>query len=888
MRRALFVWFLVTGCALGAPASDPIPLDWENPTQNVDGTPLLDLSYISVYWGPSSRNYTSQINVPWDPPSTSIEPGCGDWYISLTAWNSLGEESAYSNEILRNGGDCDPPPPPLQIPGPVTLLADYSFAPLPPVPDPDPGYSMATGFIDASDLADLTDFVISGTEAAGALVTDLGDDAIEIYRGPSAGVAVTMRYTAVGPTTEQEVVALCRAGQTNGWSMAAGVRVDSDHAGWFASTFGTDTYPATNPGTGIAGMSTALDIDESAYHWRRVRIETNGATSDLKIKMWPDGVSEPAAWDYEASHNDVQDAGYIGFGLREPDAAMYCRAFGYATDGETAPTEAVSGVQPVNAEINIGTSADPSVHTLGFTPTVGNSLIVGIETFNPPVASLTDDGGNTWELDYALTDIDAYIYRCQEIVTPPTTISLDQSGTVFAYFAVVEVSGLPENPVGEVEEDLDTGFGTSHSVPYTAITDNSFVFAWFKDGISEDWQGVGETNVLVRDNSESRGALYKSVAAAGAGTLDFTSVAAQNPDVVAHIVYESASQSVTETAAVTEALTAADGFAAVATVTAARAEAANAQDAYTTVGTVAVGLSEGVTAGDSPGGGGAGLIDISFDLTADSLVTAVAQAAAALSEGVVAGETWANSAVALAALIEAGAAADTVTDAATDLQTRAFIESTTAAAVFLGAADAVAQQTEAVTVGDAVAAIVAAVSSISGGVNAADQYTQANFGAGVVGVTEPGAADQSASATAQTDSAISEAAPAGSAQSGRADAAGQFSGNLSALDSLAASENTNLQRAVETDGNAAALFATIAQVAGSLLDSLDATALWVAQGVTASNSVTEAANAQASYIGSLGGAGYLVAGSINLISALTAGNTRLFSATSATLNMSDS
>ena len=77
-------------------------LRWQAPTQNVDGSPLTDLAGFVVYWGTQSRNYTGSytINSPgitrWD---VTVSPG--SYYFALTAVDSDGNESRYSNQVLK-------------------------------------------------------------------------------------------------------------------------------------------------------------------------------------------------------------------------------------------------------------------------------------------------------------------------------------------------------------------------------------------------------------------------------------------------------------------------------------------------------------------------------------------------------------------------------------------------------------------------------------------------------------------------------------------------------------------------------------------------------------------------------------------------------------------
>lgn len=79
-----------------------LKLSWQAPTENVDGSPLTDLSSYRVYYGLTSRNYTATTDI--DDPSTSsisIPIAPGSYYVALTAIDADGNESGYSNEIFK-------------------------------------------------------------------------------------------------------------------------------------------------------------------------------------------------------------------------------------------------------------------------------------------------------------------------------------------------------------------------------------------------------------------------------------------------------------------------------------------------------------------------------------------------------------------------------------------------------------------------------------------------------------------------------------------------------------------------------------------------------------------------------------------------------------------
>jgi hypothetical protein len=80
-----------------------VTLSWQAPTENVDGSPLADLSGYRIYVGTTSRQYTDEVPVN-DPARTSqsLQLASGDYYIAMTAIDGQGNESGYSNEIVRS------------------------------------------------------------------------------------------------------------------------------------------------------------------------------------------------------------------------------------------------------------------------------------------------------------------------------------------------------------------------------------------------------------------------------------------------------------------------------------------------------------------------------------------------------------------------------------------------------------------------------------------------------------------------------------------------------------------------------------------------------------------------------------------------------------------
>lgn len=116
MRRAALITLttlLLSGClekvepisGLGNPVfPGAVTLTWQPPTENADGSPLMDLSGYTIYVGTNSRTYDYR-EIRLDNPGLTayvvdnLEPGI--YFFAATAFNSSGVESSFSGEIVR-------------------------------------------------------------------------------------------------------------------------------------------------------------------------------------------------------------------------------------------------------------------------------------------------------------------------------------------------------------------------------------------------------------------------------------------------------------------------------------------------------------------------------------------------------------------------------------------------------------------------------------------------------------------------------------------------------------------------------------------------------------------------------------------------------------------
>jgi hypothetical protein len=93
--------FTLTVAAAADAAANPVTIAWTPPTQNEDGTALTNLSGYRIHYGDAPQSYSGTIAVS-NPGLTRyvIESlPAGTHYIAMTAYNALGAESDYSDEV---------------------------------------------------------------------------------------------------------------------------------------------------------------------------------------------------------------------------------------------------------------------------------------------------------------------------------------------------------------------------------------------------------------------------------------------------------------------------------------------------------------------------------------------------------------------------------------------------------------------------------------------------------------------------------------------------------------------------------------------------------------------------------------------------------------------
>jgi hypothetical protein len=92
--------FTITVAAAGS-NSNSVTLSWQAPTENSDGSALMDLKGYRVRYGSKSGSYPDLIEVANPGLTTYVVQNLptGMYYFAVTAFNSAGEESSFSGEV---------------------------------------------------------------------------------------------------------------------------------------------------------------------------------------------------------------------------------------------------------------------------------------------------------------------------------------------------------------------------------------------------------------------------------------------------------------------------------------------------------------------------------------------------------------------------------------------------------------------------------------------------------------------------------------------------------------------------------------------------------------------------------------------------------------------
>ncbi len=91
----------VEGIDPGGGGSNSLILSWVAPTTNEDGTTLVDLAGYKLYYGTQPGQYAQVVTVGAYTTAEIGDLGTGTYYLAITAYDTYGNESRFSNEIYH-------------------------------------------------------------------------------------------------------------------------------------------------------------------------------------------------------------------------------------------------------------------------------------------------------------------------------------------------------------------------------------------------------------------------------------------------------------------------------------------------------------------------------------------------------------------------------------------------------------------------------------------------------------------------------------------------------------------------------------------------------------------------------------------------------------------
>lgn len=114
MKKLLIAFFVILLPAVGyAAIPKDATLSWIAPTTNTDGSIVTDLAGFKVYCGKSTGYYTitQDVGNVLEYKVSDTLPADGIYFCVATAYDSSGNESAYSNEVSFPLDRFAPAPP---------------------------------------------------------------------------------------------------------------------------------------------------------------------------------------------------------------------------------------------------------------------------------------------------------------------------------------------------------------------------------------------------------------------------------------------------------------------------------------------------------------------------------------------------------------------------------------------------------------------------------------------------------------------------------------------------------------------------------------------------------------------------------------------------------
>lgn len=328
----------------GTSRAEQVALSWNAPTTYTDGTPMTDLTGYKIYYGTSSGNYSNVTDVGNVTSYTVANLATGTYYFAVTAYDSAGVESAYSNEVVLT-------------------------------PSPSPPVSSAITDPVNGAMINTTSYTIRGTATTGASKVEVGitsSGATAWY--PAAG---TTSWTySWSPASDGMYTVTSRATDASGnvEVPGAGISVTVDRG---------------KPASSITAPATSSSISRSSANYYIVGTATDSVSGVKKVEVSTDAgttwlaATGTSSWSYVWALPSTD--GSYGIMSRATDNA------GNVESPKPAVTLRIDGTAPVSSITSpaAGTNLKANV-TVSVAGTASDNG-TGVKQ-----VELSFDGGTTW------------------------------------------------------------------------------------------------------------------------------------------------------------------------------------------------------------------------------------------------------------------------------------------------------------------------------------------------------------------------------------------------------------------------------------------------------------------------------------------------------------
>ena len=83
------------------PPGSTVALLWDVPTSTQDNRPMADVAGYNIYYGTSAQRYAKVLDVGNVREYTLKDLPAGTYYISVTSYDSAGNETEFSEEVTK-------------------------------------------------------------------------------------------------------------------------------------------------------------------------------------------------------------------------------------------------------------------------------------------------------------------------------------------------------------------------------------------------------------------------------------------------------------------------------------------------------------------------------------------------------------------------------------------------------------------------------------------------------------------------------------------------------------------------------------------------------------------------------------------------------------------